>query len=343
MALRKTVQLFACLSMLNVWVALSYYYRTSLIVASQQRAASYHHETAFESRHKNARIILCFPFHNELDILHLKLLTLSRYVDLFVIAESAYDDRGRPKALIYNTSQHEPRFVPFHSQIIHIIDEFVPQARDYELGWKMNKRMKQCIGDRIVSSLRTEHPDAIVIMGDADEAPSPENVQWLAQHGCARGTTYEYASTMPTYYYGFSWVGSTRGYSTLTARSMRDEAAFWEPKDFRQSVIPLPFYPSGWHCSYCMSSEACVQKLAHTNLADGPPFLGLYNWTTAIVDAMRACGVAAQGNLFSKNADPHAFSWAEQVYPYLISTAVCGAPMRLHVASTVARLQGGQQ
>jgi hypothetical protein len=256
--------------------------------------------------------------------LHLKLLALSSAVDLFVIAESPYDDRGRPKPLVFNGAKHDPRFWPFRCQILHIIDEFTPPAVDWELSWVMNRRMKECIGERIVSQLRTEYPESIVIVGDADEVPSPESVRWLARHGCPPGTTYEYASTMPTYYYGFLWLGSARGYSTLTARSMRDEATFWGARDaFQQVLRPLPLYPSGWHCSYCMSSESCVQKLVHANLADGPPFLGIYNWTTGMMDEMRACGVSAQGNLLSLNADLRPFTAAQRLYPYLTRTGAC--------------------
>lgn len=282
-------------------------------------------------------IILCFPFHNELNILHLKLLLLSPHVNLFVIAESAYDDRGHPKPLIFSNAKHEHRFVPFQTQILHIIDNYVPQAMNEELGWEMNKRMKKSIGEKIVSQLQVEYPNSIVIMGDADEVPSPESVRWLARHGCPAGTTYEYASTMPTYYYSFVWLGSMRGYSTLSARSMSDEVAFWNAQteeDFHQTITPLPFYPSGWHCSYCMSSEACVQKLARTNLADGPPFLGLYNWTTTMFDTMHMCGVAAQGDFFTKNTDLRPFLWAQPFYPYLFfPITVCDNNTREHIRS----------
>jgi hypothetical protein len=361
MYFKRIVQLFLCLSFFNVWIAISYYnYSFSPSIISfhlpkqfPSTNVTYSVEpkgkktttttitsttTAATTTTTAAAIILCFPFHNELDILHLKLLTLASYVHLFVIAESAFDDRGRPKALIFNRSKHEERFLPFHGQIVHIIDKFVPQARDHELGWKMNRRMKQCIGERIVDHLMTEYPDSIVIMGDADEVPSPPSVQWLAQYGCARGVTYKYASTMPTYYYGFLWVASTRGYSTLTARSMHDEVLFWKSQqNFHQVIMPLPFYPSGWHCSYCMSSEACVQKLAHTNLADGPPFLGIYNWTPANFDDMRTCGVTGQGLSLSKNTDSQAFFWVKQLYPYLIPTAVCEDSVHLHLLSSLAR------
>lgn len=49
---------------------------------------------------ERTKVILCFPFHHELDILHLKLLTLSSSIQVFVESESAVDDRGhkKPKA-----------------------------------------------------------------------------------------------------------------------------------------------------------------------------------------------------------------------------------------------------
>jgi hypothetical protein len=284
-----------------------------------------HHEVG------NIKVVLCFPFHHELDVLHLKLLTLSGIVQIFVISESIVDDRGQPKLLVFDQSKNEKRFLPFRHQILHLIDSFVPNQVDVDLGWKMNNRMKHFIGENIVS-LADFFPGATILFGDADEIPTRASVEWLSHNCCEPGVTYEFASTMPAFTYGFMWVSFQRGYSTLTARSINDESKFWRNRlngtPYSQVVEAIPLYPSGWHCSYCLSSEACVEKLRHANLADGPPFLGLFNWTTQIFDGLRACGLAPQGHDLTPSSFSHVPDGVEIFYPYLLSKPNCTVSMR---------------
>jgi len=260
-----------------------------------------------KNKTKTKKVILCFPFNHELDILHLKLLLLSEYVDLFVISESQFSDRGLRKPKHFEMHKYDERFLPFQHQIMHVISDYEPMETDYSLGWKMNSHMKECIGKRIVNELYNtfNHRDSIVIFGDADEIPSPRSIQWLRENCCASRITYQFHSTMPTFQYGFYWMVYDKGYSTVTARSLQDERDFWVAKmgrsaQFSQQVLALPLYPSGWHCSYCFDAQMCVLKLANANLADGPPFLGLYNWTVEIFQKMRTCGITPQGHLIPK-------------------------------------------
>ena len=125
------------------------------------------------------KVILCFPLNHELDILHLKLLLLSEYVDLFVISESQFSDRGLLKPKHFEMHKRDERFLPFQHQIMHVISDYEPMETDYSLGWKMNSHMKECIGKRIVNELYNmfNHRDSIVIFGDADEIPSPSSIQ----------------------------------------------------------------------------------------------------------------------------------------------------------------------
>ena len=253
--------------------------------------------------HHTPTVILCFPFHNELDLLHAKLLMLSAHVDLFVLSESVSNDRGHQKRLWFNESKDEPRFRAYASQILHIVDTTVPASTDWDLGWGMLITIRNTLGEVIASRLEREHPNSIVIYGDSDEIPSVEAVEWLRHHCCASRVTYEFASTMPAYIYGLTWQTKPSGYAMATARSMKDEASFWRNRlwvrpqaVFKQTVMPLPMYPSGFHCSYCFTPPLCVEKLKATNLGDGPPFLGVYNWTEAMFEGMQGCGVTPQGD-----------------------------------------------
>ena len=230
---------------------------------------------------------------------------LSAHVDLFVLSESVSNDRGHPKRLWFNESKDEPRFRAYASQILHIVDMTVPASTDWDLGWGMLIKISNTLGEVIASRMEREHPNSIVIFGDSDEIPSVSAVNWLRDHCCASRVTYEFASSMPAYIYGLTWQTKPSGYAMATARSMKDEASFWRnslwvgggPKaTFDQTVMPLPMYPSGFHCSYCFTPRLCVEKLKATNLGDGPPFLGAYNWTEAMFEGMQGCGVTPQGD-----------------------------------------------
>lgn len=280
------------------------------------------------------QIIFCFQFLHELDLLHIKLKLLSHIVTLFVICESSYDDRGNKKELIFKNHMNETRFKPFLNKIQHYVDFYIPTQQGTELGWKMNQRMRDSIGEKIIYQLSEKYPDSIVITGDADEIPSVESLQWLVNNCCKPKITYEFASTMPAFMYGFNWLTTKSGYAMLTARTMQDEKEFWQLKfsglKQNQIIMPLPFYPSGWHCSYCFTSDLCVNKLKHANLADGPPFLGLYEWSVEIFDALRACGVAPQGNTLFKRTDFDDVvlpEWDQNVYKYMFNMQFCSKHM----------------
>lgn len=283
---------------------------------------------------RKKEIIFCFQFLHELDLLHIKLELLSQMVTLFVICESSYDDRGNTKDLIFKNHMNETRFKPFLNKIHYYIDFYIPIQQGKELGWKMNQRMRDSIGEKIIYQLSEKYPDSIILTGDADEIPSAESLQWLMNNCCKPGITYEFASTMPAFIYGFNWLTSKSGYAMLTARLMQDEKEFWQLKfsglKKNQVVMPLPFYPSGWHCSYCFTSNLCVNKLRHANLADGPPFLGLYEWSVEIFDALRACGVAPQGNTLMEtksNTDVTFPQWDKKIYSYLFNIQNCSNEM----------------
>ena len=86
----------------------------------------------------------CFSFFNELDLLEIRLATLDRVVDRFVISESNFTHRGIPKPLYYK--DNESRFAKFRSKIIHVVSpdpEDPERAKsDVEYGWICENRQR---------------------------------------------------------------------------------------------------------------------------------------------------------------------------------------------------------
>lgn len=175
------------------------------------------------------KVILCFPFHHEFEVLYIKLLLLSPFIDQFVLVESEYNERGEKKPLLFTQKENNAPFVTYRSEIKHIISTFVPNEKGKDLLWTMKYQMKNTIGEYIIQNVSHEYPfNSIVLVGDADEIPSPESITWLKTNvdfssNTGSSMVYEYASTMPSFIYGFSWLTNANGYSTLTARSLKDE------------------------------------------------------------------------------------------------------------------------
>ena len=65
------------------------------------------------------KIIDCFIFYNELDMLTYRLNILNDVVDYFVLVESNHTFVGKEKPLFYNENKH--LFEKFNHKIIHII------------------------------------------------------------------------------------------------------------------------------------------------------------------------------------------------------------------------------
>lgn len=117
----------------------------------------------------------CFSFFNELDLLELRLKTLSDVVDRFVISESNFTHRGIPKPLYYK--DNESRFARFKSKIIHVVS---PDPEDPEkaksnvtYGWLCENRQRNATIRAIEKELRD---DDILIVSDLDEIPNPAAV-----------------------------------------------------------------------------------------------------------------------------------------------------------------------
>lgn len=61
----------------------------------------------------------CFSFFNELDLLEIRLNTLDKVVDKFILFESTLTHTGNPKPLYY--AENKDRFAKFSDRIVHIV------------------------------------------------------------------------------------------------------------------------------------------------------------------------------------------------------------------------------
>jgi beta-1,4-mannosyl-glycoprotein beta-1,4-N-acetylglucosaminyltransferase len=129
------------------------------------------------------KIIDCFTFYNEIDLLKYRLSILKDVIDYFVIVESTHTFVGNEKILYFDELKKN---IPSYNnaKIIHIVVDDLPyKAPDIQLclnftgqQWLNERFQRNCItrGLEQISDLENED---IIIVTDLDEIPDPRTLQ----------------------------------------------------------------------------------------------------------------------------------------------------------------------
>jgi len=120
------------------------------------------------------KIIDCFTFYNELELLNYRLNVLNDYVDYFILVEATITHTGKKKLLYFE--ENKKMFSIFNDKIIHIIvdlphDENTINIEEKNDQWANEKHQRNCI-DVGIKKLNLTNDDVIVI-SDLDEIPDP--------------------------------------------------------------------------------------------------------------------------------------------------------------------------
>ena len=120
------------------------------------------------------KIIDCFTFYNEIDMLKYRLNTLNEQVDYFVIVEATLTHAGHEKEMYFE--KNKELFTKFKDKIIHIVVDDFPFNKtnisyDKNEQWVNEKYQRNCI-KRGLSKLILKEEDLIII-ADVDEIPDP--------------------------------------------------------------------------------------------------------------------------------------------------------------------------
>jgi beta-1,4-mannosyl-glycoprotein beta-1,4-N-acetylglucosaminyltransferase len=126
------------------------------------------------SENKSIKIIDCFTFYNEMDLLTYRLNILNDVVDYFVIVESTHTFIGKEKKLFFN--ENKVLFEKFNEKIIHIIvDDFPykhPNINIHNSEQWVNENFQRNQIKRGLDKLDL-NDEAIITITDLDEIPDP--------------------------------------------------------------------------------------------------------------------------------------------------------------------------
>lgn len=217
----------------------------------------------------------CFSFFNELDILELRLKTLYKIVDRFVISESRYSHSGQKKNLIFK--QNRSRFAPFLDKIIYIVssdpDNPDRATSDIAYRWELENVQRNATIQHIVGMLADTD---ILLISDLDEIPSPVAI------GKAIRKQRPVRLLQKIYYYYLNYRCCTtpywtRGTVVLSVKDFKDERTY---TDIERGVALVPSVNAGptatkvrvlrniakirnggWHFSYMGGINYVLAKL----------------------------------------------------------------------------------
>jgi len=203
----------------------------------------------------NLKIVDCFTFYNELDLLEYRLNLLYNIVDYFILVEATLTHTGNQKELYYNNNKE--LFKKWNDKIIHIIvDDFPFKNENLNNGdqWKNEKFQRNCITRGLIL---IENID-LVIISDLDEIPDPNTLMSIKYNEIKINNVCQFEQDF--YYYNleskmdhqwyFSKIINLNWFLTTELTFDDIRLKIWE-------TIPL----GGWHLSYFGNSSFISNKI----------------------------------------------------------------------------------
>lgn len=137
------------------------------------------------------KVVDSILFHDEIDMLELRLNIMGDHVDRIVIVESDHTFTNIPKP--YNFLDHADRFKKWHNKIFYVKTHSPLNTNPWD-----NEHWSR---DQMVHGWNDLTNEDVVIVADVDEIIRPEAVDFL------RKTEYNhYGLVMPASYYKFNYV-----------------------------------------------------------------------------------------------------------------------------------------
>ena len=214
------------------------------------------------------KIYDCVTFFNENFQVNLRFNILYKYVDKFVVCESRFDHKGRPKVLNFKLEQ----FDKFKDKIIYLVLE--DQFPDTSDPWKTQAYQREYM----LENLSEANPDDYIFFSDPDEIPKPEilvNFELKKKYGIFLQDCFNYKFNLFNPFES-PWEG-TRVAKKKDLKSIDFMRQRVKIKNLKYSFLRLDkekniqiFEKAGWHFNNIMTPSEISKKLktfAHTEFS----------------------------------------------------------------------------
>ena len=199
------------------------------------------------------RIFDCFLYNGENIVLDIRLNTLSKYIEKFIIIESKYDHQGNKKKLTFKIDN----FIKFKEKIIYLVIENFPEKLS---NWERENYQRNYINEGLSSA----NEDDYIIISDVDEIPNLSKTIDLHNY---KFTVFE----QKMFYYKLNlhnktepfWYGSRickKKYlkSPQWLRNQKIKSyPFWRFDKIKWNIVKN----GGWHFSFLMRPDQIKNKI----------------------------------------------------------------------------------
>lgn len=235
-----------------------------------------------------SRVFDVSMFHWEFHLLELRMRELWDSVDYFVVTESLYDHRGKPRRLLLSESDQ------FDWAKEKLVVRVADAPKDAQSTWDYERHHRR-ESIRAVDQLDPE-PSDLLLVCDGDEIVRPGTI------GALRGQTGFFCLEMSMYYYFVNlYMGKWYHPSAIS------HGLIWNPDEIRAGHNRTFVPNAGWHFSYLGSPEQIQHKLqtfAHDEF-DLPEITSLDN----IRDALATKSDVLRRQEYDFRATPLDASW----------------------------------
>lgn len=209
------------------------------------------------------KIIDCFTFYNECDLLFYRLSLLYDVVDYFVIVEASRTHAGKDK--IYNFISNSERYAKFMEKVIYIQVEdldsnpFINCNGNMDDGVWQNENKQRNYIDVGVRCIPEIQDNDILIISDVDEIPNYKLLQRIKNEN----TELNYVTLVQDlYYYNLTTKSKTQWDSAkLVSYKYYVDTLNRIPQKCRMTYHNNLFLSGGWHLSYFGNAEFIANKL----------------------------------------------------------------------------------
>jgi len=203
------------------------------------------------------KIIDCFIFYNEIEMLKYRLNILNEIVDYFIIVEATHTHTGKEKQLFYNDNKY--LFEKYKEKIIHIVvDDFPKKYPNINIQnneqWQNENFHRNCISrgiNKLKYKIRLKEEDVIII-SDLDEIPDPNTLLKIKNNEIIVETQ---SLEMDFYYYNLNTKLNEKWYSSkiISYKNFKELNICCEyirnPERYFDKSWKI-IEKGGWHLSY---------------------------------------------------------------------------------------------
>jgi len=198
------------------------------------------------------KVVDCFSFYNELDMLELRLNELNDVVDYHVLVECTKTHANNDKELYFENNKE--RFSKFLDKIIHIVVKDNIPGESFGT-WDRERYQRECIDDGIKNL--NLNMDDLVIIADLDEIPDAKTVKNIKN---SNGLDDIYYLEMDLYYYNINCKYNNKWFQTKIL-NYGSYVKYNNPHEIFRLLHAQIIKNGGWHLSYFGNIEFIKNKI----------------------------------------------------------------------------------